>query len=166
VREIAVDEKLDLAAMGLAYEEALAALAEDEVPVGAVVMRAGEVLARAHNRVRSTGNPTAHGEMQVLAAAAAAVGDWRLNGCTLYTTKEPCPMCGGACVMARIGRVVFATPDPAMGCLGGGPYDLSREPRFNHRFPVTSGVLGDPCLRLLRDFFSAKRAASGRNSQK
>jgi tRNA(adenine34) deaminase len=148
---------LDEEYMRLALREAALALAEDEVPAGAAILRNGEVLALAHNQVRATGNPTAHGEMLAIAAAAARTGDWRLNGCTLYSTKEPCPMCAGACVMARLDRVVYGIADPAMGCLGGGPCALSQIPQFNHRFSVRGGVLAGDCLALLRDFFLAKR---------
>jgi tRNA(adenine34) deaminase len=142
--------------MRLALAEAVRAGAEDEVPVGAAVVRDGAVLALDHNRVRATGDPTAHGEMLALAAAAKKIGDWRLCGCTLYTTKEPCPMCSGACVMARVDRVVFGVPDGRMGCLGG-TYNFSQEFRFNHRFSVTAAVLSEECLGLLHDFFISKR---------
>ncbi|MDR2664203.1 MAG: nucleoside deaminase [Puniceicoccales bacterium] len=150
-------ESLDEEHMRLALGEAALALEEDEVPAGAAILRGRELLALAHNRVRATGNPTAHGEMLAIAAAAERVGDWRLCGCTLYCTKEPCPMCAGACVMARLDRVVYGIADPAMGCLGGGPCDLSRMAHFNHRFPVQGGILAEDCLALLRNFFLPKR---------
>jgi tRNA(adenine34) deaminase len=147
----------DIFFMELALAEADRAREDDEVPVGAVVTLNDAVIASDHNRVRAMNNPTAHGEMLVLAAAAAVVGDWRLNDCTLYTTKEPCPMCAGACVMSRISRVVFALRDPAMGCLGGGLRDFSRHAGFNHSFSVTAGVLEAQSLKMLREFFTAKR---------
>ncbi|MDR3117203.1 MAG: nucleoside deaminase [Puniceicoccales bacterium] len=150
--------------MELAYGEALRAREEDEVPVGALVVCGGKVLAREHNRVRQSGDPTGHGEMLALRAAARAFGDWRLVGCTLYTTKEPCPMCSGACAIARVDRVVFGVGDPRMGCLGGCGCDLSRMPTFLHRFSARGGVLADAMHRLLREFFEEKRrrGAGGR----
>ncbi|MDR2667530.1 MAG: nucleoside deaminase [Puniceicoccales bacterium] len=147
----------DFEFMDVALEEARIAMAEDEVPVGAAIVYDGEVIAADHNRVRASCSALAHGEMLVLAAAAKKLGDWRLNGCTLYATKELCPMCAGACVMSRVSRVVFAVGDCAMGCLGGGPFDFSSVPMFNHRFPAVGGVRSDECLVLLREFFATKR---------
>ncbi|MDR1435838.1 MAG: nucleoside deaminase [Puniceicoccales bacterium] len=148
---------LDETFMAIAIGEAKRAMEEDEVPVGAAIACGGELIAMDHNRVRSMGVATAHGEMLAIAAAARKLGDWRLSNCTLYSTKEPCPMCAGACVMSRIGRVVFAVSDQAMGCLGGGPLNFSNVEHFNHRFPVSSGVRAEESLALLRKFFSAKR---------
>jgi tRNA(adenine34) deaminase len=143
--------------MGLAYNEAIRAWQRDEVPVGALVVRDGKVLARDSNRVRERCDPTAHGEILALRAAAMALGDWRLEGCTLYVTKEPCPLCAGACVLGRVDRVVFGLPDPAMGCLGGGGRDFSSIPSFNHHFSVRGGVLEIHNLRLFQKFFLGKR---------
>ncbi|MDR3316820.1 MAG: nucleoside deaminase [Puniceicoccales bacterium] len=147
----------DIFCMELAIDAAELAFQEDEVPVGAVIFSGEKVLAIDHNRVRSRGDPTAHGEMLVLRAAAAAIGDWRLSQCVLYTTKEPCPMCAGACIMARIGRVVIGVGDPAMGCFGGGPHDFSQTKGFHHHPIVLRGVLSQRCLEILRRFFVAKR---------
>lgn len=145
--------------MSLAYNRAIDAWRADEVPIGAVVVLGGEVVGSAHNQVDSTRDPTAHAEMLAITQAAAALGDWRLNEATLYVTKEPCPMCSGASVMARLGRVVYAVPDPKMGCLGGAS-DLNALPRSNHRLAVQSGgVLEDECRALLQAFFRLKRRA-------
>jgi tRNA(adenine34) deaminase len=144
--------------MRVALDEARRALEEDEVPVGAIVVRGVEILARDHNRVRERCSATAHGEMLVLDAAAKVLGDWRLHECTLYTTKEPCPMCAGACIMSRIGRVVFAVSDPLMGCFGGSTCNFSAMGGFNHHPAVSSGILADECLEILRYFFMGKRA--------
>ncbi len=142
--------------MQLAYNQAIDAWRADEVPVGAIVARDSEVIARAHNQVVTTGDPTAHAETIALSQAAAAIGDWRLNDAVLFATKEPCPMCSGAAVMARIGRVVYGVPDPKMGCLGGAA-NLNTLPHSNHRFPVTGGVLLEECRALLQAYFAAKR---------
>ena len=146
----------DLYFMKLAYNQAIDAWNADEVPIGAVVEMGGEVIGRAHNAVESTGDPTAHAEMLALSQAAIAVGDWRLNGSTLYVTKEPCPMCSGAGLMGRVSRVVYGVPDPKMGCLGGAT-DLNALEGLNHHFLVTSGVLEKECRDLLRAYFVLKR---------
>jgi tRNA(adenine34) deaminase len=144
--------------MSLAYNQAIDAWREDEVPVGAVVVAGGEVIGCAHNRVEGSCDPTAHAEMLALTQAASKLEDWRLEGATLYVTKEPCPMCSGALVMARVKRVCFAVPDPKMGCLGGAT-DLNGLPRSNHRLEVTAGgVLEEECRALLQAFFRMKRA--------
>jgi tRNA(adenine34) deaminase len=142
--------------MSLAYNEAIDAWRDDEVPVGAVIVAGGEVIASAHNRRDSTRDPTAHAEILALGQAAAAIGDWRLNEATLFVTKEPCPMCSGAALMSRVGRVVYAVPDPKMGCLGGAT-DLNTLPRVNHRLAITRGVLESRCLELLQAYFRLKR---------
>jgi tRNA(adenine34) deaminase len=144
--------------MSLAYNQAVDAWREDEVPIGAVIVAGGEVVGAAHNRVQGSRDPTAHAEMLALTQAASRLGDWRLAGATVYVTKEPCPMCSGAMVMARVDRVCFAVPDPRMGCLGGAA-DLNDLPRSNHHFEVTAGgVLEDECRELLQAFFRLKRA--------
>jgi tRNA(adenine34) deaminase len=143
--------------MKMAYNEALDAWRMGEVPVGAIVVEGNRIVGRAHNCVESTEDPTGHCELLAMGQAAQLLGDWRLTDCTLYVTKEPCPMCSGACVMARIGRVVFAVGDEKMGCLGGCGCDLSRMASFNHAFPCTSGVLERPCQELLRTFFQNRR---------
>jgi len=144
--------------MSLAYNQAIDAWREDEVPVGAVIEAGGEVVAAAHNRVEASSDPTAHAEMLALTQAAARLGDWRLEGATVYVTKEPCPMCSGAMVMARVKRVCFAVADPKMGCLGGAA-DLNALPRSNHRLEVTAGgALEADCRELVQAFFRARRA--------
>ncbi len=145
--------------MALAYNQAIDAWRRDEVPIGCVIERGGEILALAHNTVESTRDPTAHAEMLALTQAAAALGDWRLEDCTLYVTKEPCPMCSGATLMSRLKRVCYAVPDPKMGCLGGAT-NLNDLARVNHHLELTAGgVLEDECRTLLQAFFRLKRAA-------
>lgn len=145
--------------MALAYNEAVEAWKEDEVPIGAVIVRDGEVIASAHNRTASSNDPTAHAEMLAITQAAGTLNDWRLNECTLYVTKEPCPMCSGASVMARLGRVVFAWGDPKMGCLGGA-FPVHELPKLNHRVQVVSGVMEDECRAILQAYFKMKRGTS------
>ncbi len=142
--------------MSLAYNQAIDAWREDEVPIGAVIELGGEVIASAHNQRDSTRDPTAHAEIIALGQAARALGAWRLNQATLYVTKEPCPMCSGATLMARVKRVVFAVSDPKMGCLGGAT-DLNALPQSNHHLELTRGVLEKPCLELIRAYFQLKR---------
>lgn len=144
--------------MWQAYNLAIDAWRQDEVPIGAVIELGGEIIAAAHNQRDGTGDPTAHAEILALGQAAKAVGDWRLIGATLYVTKEPCPMCSGATLMSRLKRVVYAVPDPKMGCLGGAT-DLNGLPQSNHHLEITRGVLQEPCLALLRAYFQLKRTA-------
>ena len=146
--------------MALAYNQAIEAWCEDEVPVGAIIERSGEVLGAAHNTVDSLRDPTAHAEILAITQASARLGDWRLNECTLYVTKEPCPMCSGASIMSRLGRVVFAWGDPKMGCLGGATA-MHELPRLNHRVEVLSGVLEAECRSLLQAYFVMKRRRDG-----
>ncbi len=147
--------------MSLAYNQAIDAWRADEVPIGAVVVADGEVVGAAHNQVEGSQDPTAHAEMLALTQAARRRGGWRLDGMTVYVTKEPCPMCSGALVMARVRRVCYAVPDPKMGCLGGAA-NLNDLPRSNHRFDVTAGgVLEGECRDLLQAFFRAKRQDPG-----
>jgi tRNA(adenine34) deaminase len=144
--------------MSLAYNQAVDAWRADEVPVGAVIVSGGEVVASAHNRVEGSQDPTAHAEMLALTQAAGRLGSWRLEGATVYVTKEPCPMCSGALVMARVARVCYAVADPKMGCLGGAA-DLNALPRSNHRLEVAAGgVLEAECRELLQAFFRLRRA--------
>lgn len=142
--------------MALAYNQAIDAWRQNEVPIGAVIARKGEVIAAAHNQVESTQDPTAHAEMLAITQAAAALGDWRLNEATLYVTKEPCPMCSGASMMSRLKRVAYAVPDPKMGGLGG-LFDVNSYPSINHRLEVEIGVMAEDCLSLLQAFFQLKR---------
>jgi tRNA(adenine34) deaminase len=142
--------------MGLALEEARAAAAEDEVPVGAIVVAAGRVVASAHNQREQLADPTAHAEMIAITQAAAALGSWRLEGCTLYVTLEPCPMCAGAILQSRVPVVVWGAPDPKAGAVET-LYRLFDDPRLNHRVDHVGHVLADECGRVLSDFFRGKR---------
>jgi tRNA(adenine34) deaminase len=151
-----MDGDLDLRLMGLALEDARACLAWDDVPIGAVVARGDDVLGRAGNQREKLADPTAHAEILALRAASDAVGSWRLSGCTLYVTLEPCAMCAGAVVLARIDRVVFGAPDPKAG-FAGSVGDLVRHPRLNHRAEVFGGVLTRESSELLRTFFAERR---------
>ncbi|HJV04187.1 MAG TPA: tRNA adenosine(34) deaminase TadA [Actinomycetota bacterium] len=143
--------------MAEALEQARRSLSWGDVPIGAVVARAGEVLARAGNERERRGDPTAHAEILALRAASEAVGSWRLSGCTMYVTLEPCAMCAGAAVLARLDRVVFGAPDPKAG-FAGSLGDLLRDPRLNHRVEVEGGVLAEEAGELLREFFRRRRA--------
>jgi tRNA(adenine34) deaminase len=146
----------DEEAMRHALDQASAAIAHDDVPIGAVVVRDGEIIAARHNERELTGDPTAHAEVLAIRDAARVVGHWRLLDCTLYATLEPCVMCAGALVNARIGRVVFAATDPKAGGIAS-LYELCSDPRLNHRPPVTAGVCADEAGALLRTFFAARR---------
>jgi tRNA(adenine34) deaminase len=145
--------------MDRALAEAKLALDHDDVPVGAIVVHDGEVVAAAHNRREADADPTAHAEILALREAAAALGSWRLDGCTLYVTLEPCAMCAGALVLARLPALVYAATDPKAGAVGS-LYDIARDPRLNHRVEVTAGVLADECGLVLKRFFAAKRAGN------
>lgn len=142
--------------MAAALAEAEAAEREGEVPIGAVVVRDGAVVAAAHNRTIGLNDPTAHAEILALRQAAAAVGNYRLPDCDLYVTLEPCAMCVGACVQARLRRLVYGASDPRWGALGPR-LDLGRPGLFNHDLAVTSGVMEGPCRERLQDFFGRKR---------
>jgi tRNA(adenine34) deaminase len=141
-----------------ALEEARSAAAAREVPVGALVVRHGDIVARAANRTVRDQDPTAHAELLALRAASRAIGSWRLDDCTLYVTLEPCAMCAGAIVLARVARVVFGAWDDKAGMVGSVA-DLLRHPRLNHRPEVAAGVLESECGALLRDFFAERRRA-------
>src|SRR4029450_593211 len=145
--------------MGEALRLAKKAIEADEVPVGAVIVRAGKVIARAHNQVELLKDETAHAEMLALTEAEAAVGDWRLTDCDLYVTKEPCSMCAGAVVHTRIRRVIFGCPDPSAGA-AGSMMNLLQMPTLNHRCAITSGVLQKECAAMLQDFFRKRREES------
>jgi tRNA(adenine34) deaminase len=147
------DEEL----MRLALEQARAAAAAGDVPVGAVVVdEAGTVIGRGHNERESAGDPTAHAEVLAIRAAAADRGSWRLEGCTLVVTLEPCTMCAGASVLARLRRVVYGAVDPKAGAVGS-LWDVVRDRRLNHRPEVVAGVLAGECQELLRGWFERKR---------
>ena len=144
--------------MRAALDEARSAAASGDVPVGAIVVRGEVILSRAANRTVRDQDPTAHAELLAIRAASAALGSWRLEGCTLYVTLEPCAMCAGAIVLGRVSRVVIGAWDAKAG-MAGSVGDLLRHPRLNHRPEVAGGVLEDECGALLRDFFTARRRA-------
>ena len=147
----------DLEAMDLALGEARSAGEEGDVPVGAVVVAGGKVVAAAGNRREATGDPTAHAEVIALRAAAVALGTWRLSDATLYVTLEPCPMCAGALVAARVARLVFACADPKAGACGS-LYNLCVDPRLNHELEVVAGVRREEASQLLSGWFAERRA--------
>ena len=151
-----IDEKF----MREALAEARAAASVGEVPIGAVVVRAGEIVARAHNRRELDQDPSAHAEFAALCSAAQVLGRWRLSDCTVYVTLEPCCMCAGLMVNARVGRCVYGATDAKAGALGS-LYDLNADPRLNHRFNVTAGVLADECREVLSSYFAGLRGADG-----
>ena len=146
----------DEEAMALALLEAAAATAHGDVPVGAVVLLDGAVVSQRHNEREHTNDPTAHAEVLALRDAASVLGEWRLSDATLVVTLEPCPMCAGAMLAARIGRVVFGAADPKAGACGS-LYNLCTDPRLNHEIAVTHGVMAEECAALLTEFFAPKR---------
>lgn len=154
--------------MRQALREATKALRATEVPIGAIVVRDLEVIARGWNQVESLKDATAHAEMIALTAAQEAYGDWRLEGCTLYVTKEPCPMCAGAIVHCRPDRVVFGCGDAKGGAAGGWINLLDANPPLNHRCEVTGGVLGEECGGIIKSFFreARERKAAARNQER
>ena len=142
--------------MTLAYNQAIEAWQAGEIPVGAVIVQGEDVIATGHNSVATLHDPTAHAEMIAITKAAAHIGDWRLNDLVLYVTKEPCPMCSGATIMARVGMVVYGVCDPKMGCLGGSCC-LQNLEQSNHRPIVVPHVMETECLELLQTFFALRR---------
>jgi tRNA(adenine34) deaminase len=143
--------------MGAALEEARAALATDDVPIGAVVLsESGTVVGAGHNVREALGDPTGHAEVVAIRSAAAVMGSWRLDGCTLVVTLEPCTMCAGAAVLARVGRVVYGAHDPKAGAVGS-LWDVVRDRRLNHRPEVVSGVRAEESTALIDDFFAQHR---------
>jgi tRNA(adenine34) deaminase len=142
--------------MGIALEEAEAAFQEGEVPVGAVIVKQGTILSRAHNAVEGSKDPTAHAEMLAIRRAAQELGGWRLSGCDLYVTVEPCAMCAGAIVLARIDRLYIGTPDPKSGaCVS--LHQLATDPRLNHRVELFTGILEQECRQQMQLFFRRLR---------
>ena len=155
-----IDLQSDHYFMGEALRQAAKAYEAEEVPVGAVIVRDGRVIARAFNQVELLKDATAHAEMLALTQAEQAVGDWRLTDCTLYVTKEPCPMCAGAIVHTRLARVVFGASDPKAGAAGSA-LNLLQFPTLNHRCQITAGVRMEECRALLVNFFTEQRTKSG-----
>lgn len=149
----------DLRYMQEALAQAQLALEAGEVPIGAVMVRDGEIIARGHNLRNTEKNPLRHAEIDVINAAADIVGDWRLEDCVLYVTVEPCPMCAGAIVQARIPRVVFGTRNSKAGC-AGSILNLLDEPRFNHQVSITEGILQEECSEIMKRFFRRFRKSN------
>jgi tRNA(adenine34) deaminase len=149
-------EQIDERYMRLALDAAHIAEENDDVPIGAVIVCRDQVIGRAYNQREQLKDPTAHAEIVALTQAATFMESWRLHGCTMYVTLEPCPMCAGALVLARLDRLVYGCDDPKTGACGS-LYDIVRDERLNHRLEVTSGVLADECSRLLQDFFKQRR---------
>ena len=143
--------------MAIAFKEAEAAFEKSEIPVGAVIVKDGAIIAKAHNQVEMLQDPTAHAEIIAIGAAANHLGSWRLKGCTLYVTLEPCPMCAGAIVLSRMDRIVFGSYDAKMGACST-LYNVVQDERLNHRVEVIAGVMDDESRSLLREFFGRKRS--------
>jgi len=157
-----IDLQSDDYFMREALRQAARAYEQGEVPVGAVVVRGGRIIARAFNQVEQLKDATAHAEMLVLTQAEGAVGDWRLTDCTLYVTKEPCPMCAGAIVHTRLARVVFGVADPKGGAAGSA-LNLLQFPTLNHRCEISSGIRETECRMLLQNFFAEQRQTKKQN---
>jgi tRNA(adenine34) deaminase len=157
MEEPIIDLQSDQYFMGEALRQAMKAYEAGEVPVGAVVVREGRIIARAFNQVELLNDATAHAEMLAVTQAEGAVGNWRLNDCTLYVTKEPCPMCAGAIVHVRLARVVFGVSDPKGGAAGSA-LNLLQFPTLNHRCEISAGVRETECRQLLQTFFAEQRS--------
>ena len=149
--------------MRLAIDAAHIAEENGDVPIGAVIVYQDQVIGRAYNQREQLTDPTAHAEIVALTQAATFMETWRLHGCTIYVTLEPCPMCAGALVLGRLDRLVYGCDDPKAGACGS-LYDIVRDERLNHRLDVTSGVLANECAKLLQDFFRARRPNNGNAS--
>ncbi|HYK35129.1 tRNA adenosine(34) deaminase TadA [Alloacidobacterium sp.] len=149
---------LDEPFMQEALEEARLAAAAREVPIGAVVVKQGKIIARGQNRVLRDVDPTAHAEIVAIRAAAYAIGNYRLLDCELYVTLEPCAMCAGAMIHARLARIVYGAADPKAGAVGS-VLEVMNHPKLNHKMPVTAGILGEECGAILKDFFRTRRDA-------
>lgn len=150
--------------MRRAIDAAMIAEENGDVPIGAVIVHRNQVIGRAWNQREQLNDPTAHAEIIALTQAASSIGSWRLHGCTIYVTLEPCPMCAGALVLGRLDRLVYGCPDPKTGACGS-LYDIVRDERLNHRLEVTSGVLADECAALLQDFFRQRRSSRNDTTQ-
>ena len=144
-------------AMRLALDEAAAAVTHGDVPIGAVVVRNGQLIAARHNERELTGDPTAHAEVLAIRDASHVIGHWRLPDCTVYVTLEPCAMCAGAMVNARVGRLVYGAADPKAGAVAS-LFELCSDPRLNHRLPVVAGLHAQQAGQLLREFFADRRS--------
>lgn len=154
--DITSQESLDQRYMRLAIDKAAIAEENGDVPIGAVIVHESRVIAKAYNQRQQLNDPTAHAEIIALTQASEAIGNWRLHGCTMYVTLEPCPMCAGALVLARIDRLVFGTDDPKTGACGS-LYNIVQDARLNHQVQITSGVLMEDCKLQLQTFFQRRR---------
>ena len=152
-----LDNKQDERYMQMAIERARIAEENGDVPIGAVIVYGDQVIGRAYNQREQLNDPTAHAEIIALTQAAAALENWHLNGCTIYVTLEPCPMCAGALVLARMDRLVYGCDDPKAGACKS-LYNIVQDERLNHRLEVTAGVLAEDCSRILQEFFAQRRA--------
>ena len=150
--EIEFDQRF----MNEALKEAEKAFAVDEVPVGCVIVHEGVIIGRGYNRTESLQDPTAHAEILAITAATENLGTWRLSGCTVYSTIEPCAMCAGALVLARVERLVFGAPDPKFGACGS-IFDIVQSKKLNHRIALSTGILKNECVSLMQEFFKKKR---------
>ena len=151
-----MNDQTDVRYMAEAMKEARKAYRKRETPIGCVIVRDGKIIARGRNRRDRSGNVLAHAEIEAIRKACKKLKDWRLEGCTMYVTLEPCPMCAGAIVQARMDRLVIGTMSPKAGCVGS-ILNLMDVPQFNHQVPVTKGVCGDECSRMLTEFFAELR---------
>ncbi|MBR2752540.1 MAG: tRNA adenosine(34) deaminase TadA [Lachnospiraceae bacterium] len=151
-----MNDQTDVRYMAEAMKEARKAYRKRETPIGCVIVRDGKIIARGRNRRDRSGNVLAHAEIEAIRKACKKLKDWRLEGCTMYVTLEPCPMCAGAIVQARMDRLVIGTMSPKAGC-AGSILNLMDVPQFNHQVPVTKGVCGDECSRMLTEFFAELR---------
>jgi tRNA(adenine34) deaminase len=158
-----IDIKNDERFMRAAIGQAMMAEANGDVPIGAVIVFENRIIAKAYNQREQLQDPTAHAEIIALTSAAAAVESWRLNGCTIYVTLEPCAMCAGALVLARMDRLVFGCYDPKAGACGS-LYNIVQDERLNHKLEITSGILQDECSALLSDFFARRRSENKNNN--
>jgi len=150
--------------MRSALREARASEEKDEVPIGCVIVHEGMIVGRGHNQVEGLQDATAHAEIVAIGAASSTLGSWRLHECTMYVTLEPCAMCAGAIVLARVGRLVYGADDPKAGACGS-VLDVIHEPRLNHRVEITRGVLADECGALLKGFFQRKRREAAEQTE-
>ena len=150
--------------MQAAIRQALIAEENGDVPIGAIIVYKNQIIAKAYNQRQQLNDPTAHAEIIALTQAAEYIGNWRLGDCSIYVTLEPCPMCAGALVLARLDRLVFGCLDPKAGACGS-LYNIVQDDRLNHRVELTSGVMGDQCNQLLQEFFAKRRIENAGNSQ-
>ncbi|NLJ87369.1 MAG: nucleoside deaminase [Epulopiscium sp.] len=149
-------EDKDVAFMQEALSLAKKAKDLDEVPIGAVIVFNDKIIAKGYNQRNTKKNPLAHAEIQAIEEAAKVIGDWRLEGCSIYVTLEPCPMCAGAIVQARIDKIIFGTRNPKAGC-GGSIINILDEPKFNHQVEIVEGICQEECSKILKDFFAEMR---------